>query len=517
MITHCSGAVYQQYKSNIYNVKLCNEDNRKSTSSIQDKSSFVISDDFYIPRTLLECCFYFCELEFRYNPVQCILYRDNYYEIENEIIQIEFSVSGNSEIINFPKNAINYDKLKINTDFEIFDSLTCSQLNINYSDFSFVKTYNDVNYINYDIPLVQSYNLSGYEYPQILIQNKINQTRQTNIKIDINPMHCFACDAFYGLNNFLLFVTSKLNSGLALDFIDCGTKLMCDYCYDSSEYNFFMMDLKSESDNCAFTNPSVLWTNICERIAFDENDMSLISYKNNTGNGYNYVLPVINCIHYSDQFSGSGSLICSEIIQSGLLNYVSTGLNYDGSSIDIAYLFDENQNATGCYFKITSGSYFLTENNNYLINIQSSDLTGLMKCRDININRNYQFTGIQPFFINSNYAMLDIKYPMLCNNLQLYCLNISEDPISGLFYYIYNVNAPINTSVKLNSPEFTLLNEISWGDKYISQYSFDSKIGQIQKNSARINLDINNLIYENPYILNTCCLQTICINMIGGL
>ena len=140
-----------------------------------------------------------------------------------------------------------------------------------------------------------------------------------------------------------------------------------------------------------------------------------------------------------------------------------------------------------------------------------------MKCRDININRNYQFTGIQPFFINSNYAMLDIKYPMLCNNLQLYCLNISEDPISGLFYYIYNVNAPINTSVKLNSPEFTLLNEISWGDKYISQYSFDSKIGQIQKNSAIINLNINSLIYENPYIVNTCCLQTICINMIGGL
>jgi hypothetical protein len=278
-----------------------------------------------------------------------------------------------------------------------------------------------------------------------------------------------------------------------------------------------MMDLRSESDNCNFIKPSVLWTNICERIAFDQTDMDLISYKNNTGNGYNYILPVIDCIHYSDQFSGSASLICSEIIQSGLLNYIVTGFNYDGSSRDIVYLYDESQNVTGCFLRINSGSYFLTDNNNYFINLQSSDLTGLMKCRNVNINRNYQFTGVQPFFINSNYAMLDIKYPMVCNNLQLYCLNISDDPISGLFYYIYNVNAPINTAIKLNSPDFTSITQISWADKNISQFSSDSKIGQIQKNSAKINLNINDLVYENPYILNTCCLQTICINMIGGL
>jgi len=516
-IISCCDTGYQVNKSNIYNIILCNQDNRKSTTSIQDKSCFVLSDDFYIPRTILECSFYFCDLEFKYNPVECILYRDNYYLINSDTIEIEFSVSGNCEIINFPKNAINYNKLKINTDFEIFDTLECSDLNINYLDFSFVKNYTDINCINYTIPIIQCCTLSGYEYPQISLANKIKQVKQTNIKIDINPINNFIDDSFYGLNNFLLFITSKLNSGLALDFINCGTKLMCDYCYDSSEYNFLMMDLKSESDYCNLTKPLVTWTNIDQRISFDENKIDLISYKNCTGNGYNYVLPVIDCIQYSDQFSGQYSLICSEIVQSGLLNYINTGLNYDGSSRTLIYLFDTGQNITGCYCSIDSGSTFLINNNNYYINLQSSDMTGLMTCRNINVSRNYKFTGIQPFFINSNYAMLDIKYPMVCNNLQLYCLNISEDPISGLFYYIYDINNPVNNALKLNSPEFTSITDICWSDKNISQFYFDSKIGQIQKNSAKINLDVNNLVYENPYILNCCCIQTICINMIGGL
>lgn len=516
MVIHCSGIDYQQYKSNLYHINLCNQENRKSTTSIQDKSGFISSDDFYIPRSTLECCFYFCCLEFRYSPVECVLYRTNYYDISNKIIQIEFSLSGNCEIINFPSDAINYNKLKVNTNFEIFDSLRCSELDINYLNFSFIKNYTDANCITYDIPIIQCSNLSGYEYPQILIKNKVQPIRQTNIDFDINPINNFIDDVFYGLNNFLLFITSKLNSGIALDFINCESKLMCDYCYNSSEYNFLMMDLRSEYDCGSLNIPNVLWNNILQKISFDDNCIDLISYKNNTGMGYNYILPVVNCISFSDQFSGA-SLICSEINKSGLLNYITTGFNYDGSSRDIIYLFDECQNITGCYTGINSGSYFSFTNNSYFINLQSSDITGELKCRDINISKIYQFTGIQPFFIKTNYPMLDIKEPMLCNNLQKYCLNITEDAISGIYYYVYDINNPKNIPLKLMSPEFTYITDVCWGSNNISAYFFDSKIGQIQNNSAKINLDIINLIYENPYFLNSNCIQNICINMIGGL
>lgn len=516
MIIDCNSSENQQYKSQIYNISLCNQEGRKSTCTIQDKSLFTSSDDFFIPRSVLECCFYYSGLEFRYSPVECVLYKGNYYQIPNENIQIEFNVSGNSELIDFPINAINYEKLKINTDFEIFDSVEYSKIYINYLDFNFNKVLEGSNFICYSIPVVQSTGLGSYEYPQVLIENKIKQNKQTNIKFDINPINCFNCDPFYGLNNFLIFITSKLNSGLAFEFLCCNLNL-CDYCYNSTDYNFLMMDVNSEYSCCSFTVPTVCWNNIIQKISFDENSIDLISYKNYTGNGYNYILPVVNCFCFSDEFSGCYSGICNQIIHSGLLNYVASGLNYDGSSRSIIYLVDESQNITGCYLNIDSGSYFLLNKNCYSISLQSLDLLCSSGCRTININKNYEYTGIQPFFINSNYAMLDIKSPMLCTNLQPYSNCINEDSLSGLYYYTYSINNPKNIPLKLVSPEFTYITNINWGYNNIDPFSNVPATGLIQNNSARINLDIEKLIYENPYILNCCCIQNININMIGGL
>ena len=515
MIIDTLSAEYLQYKSNIYNIKICNPESRVNTNSIQDKSSFNSSDDFFIPRSNTECCFYFCDLEFRYSPVECILYRNNYYPIENKTIQVEFFLSGNSEIINFPINAINYTKLKANTNYEIFETICCSSIDINYADFYFIKNCFNSNYICYQVPIVQLPNLSGYEYPQVLINNTTKQIKQTNIKFDINPLNQFVEDVFYGLNNFLLFVSSKLKNGVALDFLNCSTKLICDYCYGCSDYNFLMMDLRSEYDCNPSGIPTGSWYNIIELISLEDGE-NLMSYKNSTGNGYNYISAVVTGINYSDQFSGD-FLICSEINQSGLLNYISTGFNYDGSSRSICYLFDENQNLTGCYINIDSGSYFSIFNNSYFINLQSSDLTGAMRCRDINICKNYKFTGIQPFFIQTNHPLLDIKKPMLCNNLQEYCLNINEEELSGLYYYTYDINNPKNVDLKLISPDFTLITNVSWAQNNIDEFSTNSKIGLIQNNSAKINLNICDLIYENPYVLNCECIQTICVNIIGGL
>lgn len=518
IIIECSQPEYQQYKSFIYNIDLCNLDNSISTNAIQDKSLFTTSDDFYIFKSDVQCCFCFCDLEFRYNPVESIQYRDNIYYIPDENIQFEFLFSGNIENIDFPIRAINYEKLKLDIEDRIFDTVNCSLLEISYQNIAFKKTYDQSNFFCYSVPIIQCHNLSGYEYPYLLINNNIEQIQQKNISININPVHCFTSDSFYGLNNFLLFLTSKLNSGIALEFINCQTKQITDYYYDCHEYNFLMMDLKSEYDLCCFAVPSGNWINVMQMISFNkDNNLDLISYKNNTGSAYNYILPIIKNIEYIDEFTDNNSITCSIINDSGFLNYISTGYNYYGSANDILYLCDSNNNITGCFSNANSGSFFGIFKNNYLINIQPSDLTGVPSCRRICFNRNYQFTGVQPFCIISNYPMLDIKYPILCENLSLYCCNVFDESKSGLYYYIYNINSPENINLKLLSPELTSINNICWGDYCINSNTSNSKIGLIQNNSAKINLDIKNLIYKNPYILDCGSIQTICINILGGL
>jgi hypothetical protein len=107
-----------------------------------------------------------------------------------------------------------------------------------------------------------------------------------------------------------------------------------------------------------------------------------------------------------------------------------------------------------------------------------------MKCRDINVCKNYEFTGIQPFFIKTNHPMLDIKKPMLCSNLKEYSSNINEEELSGLYYYTYDISNPKNVDLKLISPDFTFITNVSWAENNIDQFSTNSRVGLIQNNSA---------------------------------
>ena len=510
-------AEYQQYKSLNYCINLCTCESRASSSDIQNKNLFEASDAFLLTYCSTECCYFYCDLEFRYTPIDSVLYKNTFYKMPGYMMNVDFYLSGTFETICFPVNALNFDKLKIITTFDVFDASQKSELSINYFGFNFALSCECSNYVNYKFPIIQCSNLSGYEYPDISISNNVKHQTQSNITFEVNPLKCFNSDFYYGLNNFLLFVNSKLHGGIALDFLNCGTKQMCDYEYNSNCYSFLMMDLLCENF-CCFSGSTIsgAWNKILEYVSFQDN-FELIPYKNNTGNGYNYVFPIVEKICYNDTYTGNGGTISVNRELSGILNYISTGFNYDGLSTDQILLTGATGNVTGTGIMKTSGASFFSSYNFNSINLTDGDLTGTIKSRNITTSKKYNFTGVQPLCIVSNYPLSDISLPIVCTNLQEYSCNINENETSGMYYYLYSINNPQNKPVKITAPDLTFITEMCWNNQTVNSNPNSSNTAQIVNNLARINLDINNFIYDNPYFINTGSIKSLCLNLLGGL
>jgi hypothetical protein len=516
-LINCADSEYQQYKSLNYCLNLCTCESRISSSDIQNKNLFEASEAYLLNYCSIECCYYYCGLEFRYVPVDSILYKKTFYKIPGYLIDLDFYLSGYKETIPFPVNALNFDKLKLITTFDVFDFNYKSEVNIQYSDFSLKLNCECTNYINYKFPIIQCYNFSGYEYPNVSICNNTKHKTQSNITFEVNPLKNFTSDIYYGLNNFLLFVNSKFNNGIALDFINCNTKNMEDYAYDLSCYSFLMMDLACENF-CCFSGSTISgnWNKILEYVSFQD-DFDLISYKNNSGNGYSYVFPIIEKVCYSDKYTGNNEIINFNKEMNGILNYISTGFNYDGFGTLEVLLTGFDGSVTGTGIASISGASFINSYNFNYINLIRNDLTGTVKSRDITVSKIYNFTGAQPICIVSNYPLVDISMPIVCTNLQEFCCKPNQDETSGLFYYLYNINNPQNKPVKITAPDLTFITQISWNDETISSLPNSSTTAQIVNNLGRINFDINSFIYENPYILNTELTKCLNIKLIGGI
>jgi hypothetical protein len=314
----------------------------------------------------------------------------------------------------------------------------------------------------------------------------------------------------------LLFVNSKLNNGIALDFLNCGTKLMCDYEYNSNLYSFLMMDIACEYF-CNFTGSTMSgeWNKILEYISF-EDSFNYIPYKNNTGNGYNYLFPILNRICYQDTYTGNNEIIYFQKEINGILNCINTGFNYDGFSTSPQILTGSTGEITGTGYFSTSGASFYNFCNTNFINLSSNDLTGTVRHRNILICRSYDFTGVQPISIISNYPLLDIQQPIVCLNFKEYSCYINDE-ISGMYYYLYDIRNPRNSPVKIIAPDLTYITDLCWNGELITSVPNSSRTAQILNNLARIDLGINDFIYNNPYYLTSDSLKTLCINLIGGL
>lgn len=526
-IINCADDEYQQYKSNLYTINLINKHNEINSNYLLNKDNdFDKTEDFIIYQSAIECSFIYCDLEFKYFPVEKIFYKNNTYEISCDSIPIEFCISGQSEIVNFPINAINENKLKIISTFGIFDYIKESLATINYDNFNFNLKCNQ-NYSTYTFPIIRSQNLSGYEYPSVCIENTYNNNITINTCFYINPLNNFTCDVFYGMSDFLLFLNSKLNSGMALDFINCETKIISDYCYGSADYSFLMIDLKCEFVSCNFQTMTSSWMKIDEKIFFEDN-LNFISFKNNTGQGYNYILSVIDEISYSDVYQKSEEFFSGNLKFTGILNIDSANSVYDGSStsevfssgyftglIDISGEIVEGSYLSGyCQTVINSGSSFSFCCNFNCIKVINLDLTG-SNCRNIEIYKNFNLTGIQPLYIYSNYHLAELSSPIVYSNFKKYNADINGS--GNLYYYLYDARNPKNENIKIVSPDLTIISGLSFNEKDSNIFSQRLDLAYIKNNFAKINLDIKSFIYENPIIINSGLFKNLCISIIGGL
>ena len=578
-IISCDSAEYQQYKSLVccLNLNIC--ENRKNTLEFISKDNCNSTEAYYITYLNCESVFSYCGYCFLYYPIVSVLYNNIYYEIPNESININICTDKYCQEIPFPKNALNYDKLIVYNDFEIFDILKSSDLNIKYNDFNFNLTKNCSNYLEYQFPIIQCTGLNCIEYPSLTINNCINKFIQKDIDFKINPFNCFISDKNYGLNNYLLFVSSNLNNGAVsnlvskcyytcinilpsmelafnnkligcynyfkwiepsesgiycltgeTDFLNCVCDyyLTCNnfinfcmiyssgdsccslisasaYClscsciqsevvyeYNSEEYNFLMLDLFQEYSDKYYSAPKSDWTLISQRIVTEQNNNELLSFKIKSGCLYNYILPAANNFFLCDCSSSTGILIEKN------LNKLTTGITYNICS-DL-----------------------ILNDQNFLLNICSLDIENSSNPICLEICKNYSFSGVQPINIISNYPLVNISHPIRCFNLNLYCdYNLFDETVSGTYYYIYDINNPIQCKIKIISPDETLISTISWkddcGETIISNNSTNYINGQIQKNAAQINFNLQNMIYNNFYYYSCCNNNYICINILGGL
>ena len=603
-IIDCSCSEYQINKSCLFNLRLNLDDHRYKTCNILNKEILNISENFILVTNYNECSFFYCGIEFKYLPACYVSFQDTIHYIKNNFYDFNFCISGCSEIVKIPLDALSPCKIKINTDYEIYDSLSLSDLFLTYSGLEFNKKTCNYNTVECLIPIIKREDLLSYEYPNLNVKNTITTNLQKNITIKTNILENFIGEEDFGLNNFLLFITSKMNNGIASNFncdyfeyqcfdlyellketnndiyywcnpsceyvfengvsiyanyndyvnevsgyysslgfcefniqydesgslttgyivreikLQCSSNYChCDYEYGNSNYNFLMMDLFTEYNECNFLVPTGFFLNIASFSSCSNlNANSIITFKNFTGSGYSYISAIPNNLCYLDCFEYSG-LNCEKVIFiSGASNNIYCSLSYDGSNIITDYLFDETGQITGCFQRFANSSSLNFYNELININIDSNDISGqLYRC--LSMCRNYAFSGVQPFNIKFNYPMADIKYPVVYNDFKLYCQTCN---ITGsILYYIYDITGFEPIPISIISPDSTQISLISWDDgcgnnKLYSNYQ-DKKFGQVQGNVARLNFNISDYIYSNEYSFSSCPLLNLCVNIIGEL
>jgi hypothetical protein len=507
---------YQTNASTLYEIDISFSESRNNTCCIQSKTG-ILNSEFFIPYfSNNEECYYYSGIEFRYFPVTSISYLDKLYEIPNNCALLTLGVSGKEVSFDFPIRALSLDKIKIINNYETFEFIENSTLQASYSNLNFTFSCEKVNCIIYRLPKIKNENLTGFQSPFVSILLDTNSCLQNNLKFIIDPYFNIQNDKTYGLNNFLFFIASELNSGIAYQ---CNYS---DLVYNDSEYNFLMLELQNEFFDCCFPIPTGNGYFIFdERVSFSPiNFNQPISYKNISGNGYNYILPISTGLNYSDCTNDSSGVVCSEIIFSGLTNYLNDGFSYCGGSTGVCAFLDFSGCVTGYYTGYLCNSILSAFENKYSIGLSSEDISQTNTGRKICLSRCQTFSGVQPLYLCSNYPFLDIKYPLLTRSI---CAYNPQNEITGdIFYYIYNINNPIQSSLKFSSPEMTQINTVCWQDigveqNYLCYIENNNENGNIIVNAALVKFKITGMISENNYFYNPDNLKSICFNVIGGL
>ena len=321
----------------------------------------------------------------------------------------------------------------------------------------------------------------------------------------------------------LQFSGCNIENFLCSGYAICSGVCTCsNYSFESTYYNLLFLDLENEfrENNYCLHSIECLFLNLGSIIPYCEN--SLLPYKSNSGLKYNYIFPILSCLNYSDCFCSSVSgVTCFQKIECKNLNFKSTGFDYWGGATGTCYLYDANFSITGCVTGIQTLSSFNMLNNFYSLFLNSSDLCSTCSNRNFCIFKNFNYTGLQPICIASNYALLDINNSILNCNLIPYCCSPKECCFCEIFYYSYNFQNPKQNAFRFISPESTIINYIEWTDfdfnKSICYIEQNKTYGFLQKNVGQINFSITGLLSNNEYVLDPTLICCVFINIIGDI
>jgi hypothetical protein len=517
-IVSCSDQLFIDNKPLDYYLCLNYCENRFCTNSILCKSGSDISE-FFIPQIgNFEKSFFYSGLEYRYFPVCCIIYKDLVYEIPESSINITLVTSGNSTTLDFPIQALSLDKLKVISNSEVYEKICNSNLVLSYSGIEFNFSCGCCNLICFHIPKIYNVSSNGFESPNTYLSSCYGIKIEDSVTLYLDPYSNFNSDRYYGLNNLLFFIANELN---------CGNIHQCNYssfCYNSSEYNFLMIDLENDFYDCCMQIPNGSGNFIIDQkiSCRDSNSIDPFPYKLKSGDGYSYVLPIVNFLNFNDCFihCESGAL-CSEKNLSKNLNFSTTGFSYIGGATGEVYLYNED----GTFLNIETG--FLINSNvsifpsQFSINIDSESINQTLSGKCLSFSKNYIFSGVQPIKFSTNYPLLDIKEPIYTQSLMKYCDEINESGLNNFYYFVYDIANFQEKSIKFLSPDLTFISCICWNDgvgsKNVSFSDNFNSEGKIQNSAGYIKYCVGNLISSNPYYLCFSENNNVCIEIRGGI
>lgn len=507
--------------SQIYEIEIDFSENRKKTSDMACKTQDSSGEPFIPIFDITEKTFYYSGIEYKYIPICSVLFRCNEYALPDACINMQIFSSGNSVCFDFPIQAVNQDKIKIVAESQTIETIDCSISKLDYLGFFLEFCDTNSNYHLIKIPKISSGQIS----PCFSFKSKYCSKIENNINFYIDPYSNFKDDLTYGMNNFLFFIASELNSGLVYCCNFSG------FNYLDSDYNSFMIDLKNEFYDCCYQVPSGSGKFLVDsRISFEDlNSLEPLLFKSTTGAGYNFILPIATGLKYVDCTNTFSGILCNEINITTGLNYLENEVFYCGGSFEFFHTgssgsippeiisgFLTSGFSSGLSSGFSCRSLFTASPNCYSINLNKLDINGTISGRRICIMKDYTYSGVQPVILTSNYPLQQIKNNLICRNLSEYLS--SDFNCSGLFYYVYNIANHKNTNLKLIAPDLTYFNAVCWSDDRGSCNNLcflcsNSEQGQIQGNVASLKYISTKLVESNVYCFSSDSSQIIDLNI----
>jgi hypothetical protein len=517
----------------IYDLNLCLNECTLNTSSLENKDEYSCSEEYSLQYLNEQKKISLHGLDFCYTPVESVNFQNRNFEILDECYLYLFQINGKNILqdLYVPNRALNSSKFKVITDTEISNDLIylntylCYECGFNME----FKNQNPNNLVQLKIPKIKG----SKDSPSVCIRGEAAINVKKDINFYQNIFENLNNDTDYDLNNLLYFIKSYVSSGIAYccvnSWIDTfGVNAYCEavnqlFEYDSKEYNFFMIDLNNEVKNLTGENIISDWNlikNCCSDCTLDLNYP--ISYRPNSGQGYNYILPILNHISLCNSVCGNTGYYSGEFSESinfnDIFNYKLTG-GLLCSSLSFSPAWNESEQ---CFESGNLLPYISNINlygNCFDINICKIQMQST-ECRDMELNKNYIFTGIQPIFINSNYVLSTISLPVTCSNLEIYEPSQTGTYLSGIFYYLYDIFDFIQCPIRISSPDLTTIESICWQerecDKTLTKYTNGSE-GLIKGNAGEINYLANCFRDSNAFDYLNNPVNEVKINIIGSL